>query len=214
MGNSLQKVEDKEENESRTFKREKDNVVFEIRKIYWDIDGNLRYGSTDRNRDEDVVNILQADSSDESDNTKLWMIIPSRWCRHWLKFTHLKMGPDPGPIDMASLLVRDSTAPNLGYRPKKDLIPPCTAFGKETPGHYRRVTLETWIKLVDLYGVNGYAIAVLGIPYDDKKRWRVFKDPKTIDKYSLPEPVIPEEKEEKKVEKKEQLITIKGISLF
>jgi hypothetical protein len=62
---------------------------------------------------------------------------------------------------MSSLLVRDSSAPNLGYRPKKDLVPPSNAFGKETPGHYRRVTLQTWIQLVDLYGVDGYAIAVV-----------------------------------------------------
>lgn len=54
----------------------------------------------------------------------------------------------------------------------------------------------------------------LGIPYDDKKRWRVFKDPKVIDTCILPEPILPEEKEETKVEEKQQMIKMKGLSLF
>ena len=48
--------------------------------------------------------------------------------------------------------------------------------------------------MVELHGVSGYAIAVRGVPYDDKKRWGVFKDPRVIDINQLPEPVI-EEKE-------------------
>jgi hypothetical protein len=38
-----------------------------------------------------------------------------------------------------------------------------------------------WNALIDLYGINGFAIAVRGIPYDDISRWRVFKNPKFID---------------------------------
>lgn len=94
---------------------------------------------------------------------------------------------------MYSLLVKDANAP-IGWRPKTKLKPPCGEFGNESPGHYRRVSLEVWIKMVELHGVSGYAIAVRGVPYDDKKRWGVFKDPRVIDINQLPEPVI-EEKE-------------------
>lgn len=85
---------------------------------------------------------------------------------------------------------------------------------------FRRITMEAWLKLVDLYGTDGPAIAVVcflcgyivnkncldlrvsyimlfqkGIPYDDKERWRVFHDPSTIDVSLLPEPIIPDEEE-------------------
>ena len=79
--------------------------VYDTNKIYWDVDGNLRYGSSDKNRDEEVLELLQLDNPDESDHEKLWMIIPSRWVRKWLLFAHIKCGPEPGEIDMESLLV-------------------------------------------------------------------------------------------------------------
>ena len=50
------------------------------------------------------------------------------------------------------------------------------------PGHYRRITTEAWYLLVDMYGVEGPAIAVYGEPVDDKTRWGIFKDPRHIDK--------------------------------
>ena len=66
------------------------------------------------------------------------------------------------------------------------------------------MTLEAWKKLVELYGTDGPAIAVKGIPYDDKERWRVFKDPCNIDESLLPEPVIPEEEGEGEEKEKEK----------
>lgn len=88
------------------------------------------------------------------------MIIPSRWVRKWLLFCHIKVGDPPGPIDMVSLLTQDPLVVG-GWRPKNTLLPPSTKFGEERPGHYRRITLEAWINLVDLYGVTGHAVAVV-----------------------------------------------------
>lgn len=130
----------------------------------------------------------------------------------WLLFAHYKLiGDPPGPIDMLSLLKKDSTVPG-GWRAKKNLLPPSTKFGEERPGHYRRISLEAWIQLVDLYGLDGYALAVVmfpfflqtclplrliefrtlscspmqrGSPFDDTSRWRVFKDPRAIDIVSM-----------------------------
>lgn len=66
------------------------------------------------------------------------MIVPSRWIRQWLLFAHIKAGPAPGPIDMWPLLKEDINEPG-GWRPLKTLLPPCTEFGQERPGHYRYV---------------------------------------------------------------------------
>jgi hypothetical protein len=39
--------------------------VYDIKKIYWDVDGNLRYGISEKNRDEEVLEMLQLDNLDE-----------------------------------------------------------------------------------------------------------------------------------------------------
>ena len=58
---------------------------------YQDQDGNLRYGESDRNRDEEIIAILQADCNDDAvDPSQLWMIIPSRWVKQWILFAHFK----------------------------------------------------------------------------------------------------------------------------
>ena len=57
------------------------------------------------------------------------------------------------------------------------------------PGHYRRISLEAWCLLVELYGLTepACAVAVCGTPYHDLKRWRVFHgDPTAIDASILP----------------------------
>lgn len=61
---------------------------------------------------------------------------------------------------MLSLLVADSNA-HGGWRPKRNLLPPTNKYQEERTGHYRRISLEAWINLVDLYGLDGYAIAVV-----------------------------------------------------
>lgn len=181
------------------------DLIYDVPKIYWDQDGNLRYGQSSRVREQEVLSILQADDSDESDETKVWMIVPSRWIKKWLLFAHLKLtGEEPGPIDMMSLLVQEVVGGEVKYRPKSTLEPPnfkVDAINPESPGHYRRISLEAWSKLSSLYGVDGYAIAVRGVPYDDKSRWRVFKNIRLIDIKELPEPII---KPKETVEKKEK----------
>lgn len=136
-----------------------------------------RHGRSDRNRDEEILAVLQADSCKEEDPTAVWMIIPSRWLKMWLLFTHFKVEPSPpGPIDMLSLLKQDPTVIG-GWRPKKNLLPPSTKEGEVRPGHYRRITIEAWIQLVDLYGLDGFAIAVVSMRLDHD----IFKNIKRAD---------------------------------
>jgi len=194
--------------------------VLKIEKIYWDADGNLRYGETERNRDAEVLDLLSRDNNEDEKEARVWMIIPSRWVREWLLFAHLKTtATPPGPIDMGSLLQQDASVEG-GWRPKNTLRPPgkgpnssssssapsssspgrAPVVTKSTkskkpedmddfPGHYRRISVEAWQKLVELYDISEprFAIAVRGTPYHDLKRWRVFKDPLNIDKDALPE---------------------------
>jgi hypothetical protein len=134
MGNSpLKKNDDKLNPDDK-------NGINNLKKIYWDNDGNLRHGTTTRNRDEELIQLLQSDVNDDKDETKLWMIIPSRWIKEWLIFTHLKLGEPPGPIDMFSLLQKDLTVEG-GWRPKKTLLPPSIqpdpTDPSNHPGHYR-----------------------------------------------------------------------------
>jgi hypothetical protein len=98
-------------------------------------------------------------------NASIRVIMPSRWLRRWLLFTHMKTDEEPGPVSMSLLLTRDPAAPS-GLRPKKTLRPPSTPTPEkpdapDSPGHYRRVTLEVWLKFVALYGTDGPAIAVV-----------------------------------------------------
>ncbi|CAE7747066.1 unnamed protein product, partial [Symbiodinium microadriaticum] len=100
-------------------------------------------------------------------------------------------GKEPGKIPMMSLLVRDPKSPG-GLRPNRSLLPPnADQEVDESPGHYRRVTLDAWCQLVEMYGVDGPAIAVRGIPHNDISRWRVFMNPTEIDVNLLPEPELP-----------------------
>ena len=64
---------------------------FDVKKVYWDVDGNLRQGTYDRKREEELLHVLERDCGDDSDPNQVWMIIPSRWIRNWLLFSHLKL---------------------------------------------------------------------------------------------------------------------------
>jgi hypothetical protein len=95
-----------------------------------------------------------------------------------------KEGKAPTQIDTTVLLVKDRTT-SSGWRPKKGILPPKMAenkYDEDFSGHYRRITVNAWYLLVEMYGVIGPAIAVYGEPSDDKSRWSIFKDPMDIDK--------------------------------
>ena len=49
-----------------------ESEIWNPQTIYWDNDGNLRHGRTTRNRDTEVVQVLQCDTFDDTDITKLW----------------------------------------------------------------------------------------------------------------------------------------------
>jgi hypothetical protein len=72
--NLYQNNREKLDSEEETPSPPKENK-YDYRKIYWDRDGNLRYGSSVRNRDEELITVLAADSNDDSDPSKLWFKI-------------------------------------------------------------------------------------------------------------------------------------------
>jgi hypothetical protein len=111
-------------------------------------------GTSTKDRDNEILQILKLDSADESDPSKLWythdsqnkrfsissisfrIIIPSKWIRLWLTFAVSKSGKMPSRINTSSLLVNTPT----GLRPKKNLSPPGKdKDGKSKPGHYRYI---------------------------------------------------------------------------
>lgn len=127
----------------------RDTKVFDIRKIYWDKDGNLRHGRSKRNRDDEILTLLQKDHTDAEDKAALWIIIPNRWLRTWLIFAYMKMGEEPGKIDTKMLLTHDPLYFN-NWRPLRTLKPPnaeklLDQTAKETPGHYRYLFLRRHI---------------------------------------------------------------------
>ncbi len=69
---------------------------------------------------------------------------------------------------------------------------------------FRRISFEAWFTLYELYKMDtdGHAIAVLGYPYDDLSRWRVFRNPRYIDVRTLPPPVLPKDNEISTIDKK------------
>ena len=181
---------------------------YDAQKIYWDCDGNLRQGLSDRRREEEMLKILENDTVEDESPDKVWYIIPSRWVRNWLIFAHLKLSENaPGPIDLSTLIKDDEKNPGW-YRPKKTLQPPSKRrveggdFAKQEyeikPGHFRRIGYDTWKSLISLYGIEEpkFTICVLGntkdSSADDTSRWVIFSggDPLKIDKSILPEPII------------------------
>ena len=202
---------------------------YDVQKIYWDVDGNLRQGLSKRDRDEELLQILEDDDGNDGDPNQVWMIIPSRWVRNWLLFTHLKLRSEPpGPIDIGALIKEDESAEG-GWRPKNTLQPPTRNkidtgdYSKPEfdvkPGHYRRVPLDVWRGLVDLYGQTEpkFCIAVKGntkeTPASDLKRWRIFQSPTGVVVADLPEPIVENAEEAKKeVEHKKRLFAAMGMS--
>ena len=204
---------------------------YEVSKVYWDCDGNLRQGLSDRRREEEMLKVLESDTVEDDTPDKVWYIIPSRWIRNWLIFAHLKLSEDaPGPIDVSTLIKEDENNPGE-YRPKKTLEPPSKTrveggdFAKQEydlqPGHFRRIGLETWGTLISLYGIEEpkFTIAVLGNTKDsradDVSRWVVFSggDPLKIDKSKLPEPTIEDKaEEEKQTRRKKKMFANLGFS--
>jgi hypothetical protein len=202
---------------------------FDIKRIFWDVDGNLRQGTTERSREEEVLHILEHDSGNDENIDQVWIIIPSRWVRNWLLFAYHKMSKDPpGPVDISSLIKEDATVDG-GWRPKNTLLPP-TRTKVETgdyakiewevkPGNYRRIPFECWELIVGLYGQTGpqFCIAVKGnselTPASDVSRWRIFQDPLKLDSSILPVCVVVDKEEVKKEEReKRALFSAMGMS--
>ncbi len=195
---------------------------FDVQKIYWDVDGNLRQGTSDRKREEELLHVLERDCGDDSDPTQVWVVIPSRWIRNWLLFAHLKLsGEPPGPIDIGPLIKEDPTAEG-GWRPKNTLQPPSRNkietgdYAKlefdVKPGQYRRIPYQAWEVLVSLYGQTEpkFCIAVKGntepTPASDINRWRIFKHNLNINPAELPDAKVLDIEEVKKEQKKKKAL--------
>jgi len=52
MGNPMEKIAQSDDG------KKKNDDIFDLKKIYWDADGNLRHGFSDRNRDAEVLKLL------------------------------------------------------------------------------------------------------------------------------------------------------------
>ncbi len=205
---------------------------YAVDKIYWDGDGNLRQGGSTRDRDGEILMLLEADQLHTDDPEKIWVVVPSRFIREWLLFAQMKLTNDhPSPIDIGSLLKADPSCA-AGYRPLKTLRPPEKVVSKNssdyakveysmTPGHYRLITIEAWRRLVVLYGIRepGVVIAVKGnteeSPYTDMSRWRVFPDAmQHIDPNALPDAIVKTEEEKaKEITKKQKMFASLGVGL-
>ena len=122
---------------------------------------------------------------------------------------------------MDTLLVRDEnfkpenwdgSCMPFGWRPKNTLKPPAPGMmeNESFPGHYRRVGMEVWKKLVKIYKVQGYPIAVRGTPYDDMSRWRIFKSTEDVNIDKLPVPIVEKKDDKEKEEKKGVMSSMAG----
>lgn len=201
---------------------------YDVEKIYWDADGNLRQGGSDRDRNNEVLLLLEADEFDTSDPQKIWVAIPSRWIREWLLFAQMNITThQPGPIHIDTIITQDMTA-DSGWRPLKTLKPPEKKVKKDsndyakveyetTPGHYRLISLEAWRRLVKMYGIAepGVVVAVKGnteqSSFHDLSRWRVFPHAMTqIDPAALPDPIVvtAEEKTREKTKKEKRFLSL------
>ena len=198
-----------------------DGGSYDIRMIFWDLDGNLRIGNSLRDRDQEVLSVLMVDDSDPESGDEIWILLPSRWARRWVLFSHLRLTDvDPGPINLYNILVKDDGEP-LGWRPNLNLKAPIADHPdpkiENQPGHYRLISLKAFQKLEELYGSKGYPIAVWGKPNHDKSRWRVFKSSKHVEKLAndyLPKPefVIEKEAEEERLRKQKEAETKKQMA--
>jgi len=209
--------------------KHKNRKSYDVKKIYWDVDGNLRQGLSHRSRDEELLQIIEDDDGNDEDPSQVWMIIPSRWVRDWLLFTHLKLNSTPpGPIDVGVLIKQDEGVEG-GWRPKNTLQPPSRNkidtgdYSKPEfdvkPGHYRRVPLDVWKGLVSLYGLTEpqFCIAVKGntrdTPASNLSRWRIFQSPTGVVEGDLPEPtVVNAEEAKKEIEHKRRLFAAMGLT--
>lgn len=195
---------------------------FDVSKIYWDADGNLRQGKSDRSREDELLALLEHDIPDNEDPNQVWIIIPSRWVRQWLLFAYHKLEAEPpGPINIGTLIKEDNTVEG-GWRPKKTLKPPTRSkidtkdYAKIEfeikPGHFRRVSYEVWTAIINLYGQTEpkFCIAVRGntelTPANDPKRWHIFQHPLSIDVSVLSDAQVVDE--EKKARDRSRTIAI------
>ena len=201
---------------------------YDVRKIYWDADGNLRQGGSERDRVNEVLLLLEADEIEVDDPEKIWVVIPSRWIRNWLLFAQMNISNHhPGPISIDTIVTKDPSS-ETGWRPLSTIKPPEKKIKKDskdyakieyevTPGHYRLISIEAWRRLVKMYGVcePGVMIAVKGntetSSFHDKSRWRVFLTPMMrIDLSDLPDPVIitEEQKAKEKIKKERKFLSL------
>ncbi len=192
-----------------------DGGSYDIRMMFWDLDGNLRIGKSLRDRDEEILKILMTgtdnpdkDVKDEEETgDEVYVLLPSRWLREWVLFAHLRLSEkEPGKINLYNLLTKDKDEA-LGWRPNlllEEPIAESTDMSIENrTGHYRAINLKTFLLFHRLYGVKGYPIGVWGQPIHDKRRWRVFPDVEFLENSyqdHLPKPnfVIEREAEEER----------------
>jgi len=131
--------------------------VYETDRIFYDNDGNLRFGKKPRII-KDEIKLFQARGVDdtEEEDGKLWYIIDGPWLASWLAFVQISdenfTFPDPGPCDNKRLLQHNKLFE--GWEAREGL----TQASKADSGDFRRITQKAWELYTNLYPGSGPAI--------------------------------------------------------
>lgn len=130
-----------------------DDFVYKTSTMYYDEDGNLRFGGPERDVEDEVEQMMRVDK-DDSDDDVLWYVVETAWVNAWLAYAHYGRGvsPYPGPVNNNSLIVEDPV--KEAWVPKQGLL--MATAGRA--GDYRKVTKECWEVIEKFYKGSGPVI--------------------------------------------------------
>ena len=129
--------------------------IYDTEKIYYDDDGNLRFGLKSIDRKAELLEFANplVDDISESDD-KIWYIIDSSWLKSWLAYVQYSSSddynfPNPGPCNNRRLLI--DNIDYTGWIQKPSIK--CTT--SNFAGDYRRISEDVWYKFCKYYTGSG-----------------------------------------------------------
>ena len=149
--------------------------VYDTDKIYYDDDGNLRFGLKSIDRKAELLEFANplVDDIIESDG-KLWYIVDSSWLTSWLAYVQYSSDedynfPNPGPCNNTRLLI--DNIDYTGWIQKSSLK--CTT--SNFAGDYRRISADVWYKFCKYYTGSGPEITCKSIK-DEKTGYFTYSE--------------------------------------